>query len=98
MLVWPKKDPDDIADYQLDWYTGKNDKPGQLQLDGDTIFSSTWIVPTDLTLEDESNDSTSATIWLSGGLNGKTYIITNRIVTAAGRQWDQSVKLPVKTK
>lgn len=76
------KDPDATLDYQQDW---------SAWLGTDTIVASTWIVDTGLTVEDEDNDTTTATVWLSGGTVGKKYTAVNRITTAAGRTDDRSI-------
>jgi len=80
------KDPDAILDYTIDW------GPNWLS-DGETISTSTWIVPANITEDSDSNDDTTATIWLSGGVEGESYDITNRITTSAGRQDDRSFQL-----
>lgn len=89
MLTWPNKDPDEVLDYELDW---------SVRLGTDTISTSTWIVPTGITKNSDTSDSTSATIWLSGGTAGESYTFTNRITTTGGRTMDESVKLKVKDK
>ena len=63
-----------VLDYTIDWDTWLN---------GDIIASSTWDVPSDLTVDSEGIDSpaTSTTIWLSGGTNGAFHKVTNRITT-----------------
>jgi hypothetical protein len=78
----PLKDPNDILDYTINWATW---------LGSDTIASSIWSVPTGLTQVTASNSTTAATIWLSGGAAGSTYIVTNQIVTAAGRTKEDSI-------
>lgn len=88
-LTWPFKDPDEVLDYQLDW---------SARLAGDTIATSTWIVPANITKDSDSNTTTTTTIWLSGGTLGDLVEITNRITTAAGRTMDQSVRLKIKAK
>ena len=52
------KDPDEVLDYSIDWSTW---------LDSDTISSSSWTVESGITKDSDSNDTTSTTIWLSGG-------------------------------
>lgn len=88
-MVWPDKDPDEILDYQVDW-TGR--------LDGDTIATSTWILPTGITQNSVDQSTTHTTIWLSGGVDGKTYEVTNRITTAGGRTYDQSIDIRIISK
>ena len=89
MLVWPFKDPNEVLDYVIDWSE---------RLGDDTITGSTWTVPTGITKDSDSSTDTATTIWLSGGTAGAQYVFTNRIVTAAGRTMDQSVKLKMKEK
>jgi hypothetical protein len=63
-LVWPTKDPDEILDCKLDW---------SARLDGDTINTSTWIVPTGITKTSDTKTTSTTTIWLQGGTLGQTY-------------------------
>ncbi len=83
------KDPNALLDYTVDWATW---------LDTDTISASSWTVPSGLTQASPapSNDSTTATIWLSGGAAGSWYAVTNRITTAAGRINDASIFIHVQ--
>ena len=53
---------------------------------GDTISVSAWSVETGLTVDSESNTSTSATVIISGGTAGKVYKVENDITTANGLQ------------
>ncbi len=97
-ICWDAKDPDERLDYQVDWL-GSRFKPGELYGLSDTISNSLWIVPAGITSEAETLDPAGvSTIWLSGGTDGDTYEIVNRITTAAGRVFDRTVELPVKTK
>ncbi len=83
---WSKKDPDEVLDYSLDWTTW---------LDGDTIATSTWTVPSGITKDSDSTTTTATTIWVSGGTAGESYVLLNRIVTDGGRTKDQTVLLDV---
>ena len=56
------------------------------------------LFPTGLTQSTDTQTSTQTVVWLSGGTIGEKYVVTNRIVTAAGRTFDQSVKLKVKAR
>jgi len=80
------KDDDAILDYKVNWADW---------LGVDTIVSSDWTVPTGITEEAASNTTTTATVWLSGGTIRNTYIVTNRIVTAAGRTDERSIRVYV---
>ncbi len=76
------KDPNAVLDYSLDWATW---------LGADTISTSVWTVPTGLTRDSQSNTTTVAQVWLSGGTVGQLYAVNNRIVTAAGRTADRTL-------
>ena len=78
------KDPDAILDYAFNW---------ALWLGTDVISTSTWILDTGLTKVSDTNTSTLATVWISGGTAGATYNITNRITTAGGRTEDRSFSI-----
>ena len=75
------KDPEAVLDYTIDWSSW---------LDSDTISSSDWTVSDGLTESSSTNDTTSATIWLSGGSVGRTYRVTNTIITVGGRTEERS--------
>lgn len=81
------KDPDDVLDYHIDWAAWLN---------GDTIATSSWLVPAGITKDSDSNTDETATIWLSGGTASTIYQVTNRIVTAAGRTKDQSIWIAIQ--
>lgn len=65
-------------------------------LAGDTIVTSTWTVPADLTKVSESNTTTTATVWISGGTVGQVYTLVNHITTAAARQDERSMQIVVR--
>lgn len=81
------KDPDAVLDYQVDW---------SAWLDGDTITTSEWIVPDGIVKDSDSHTDTAATIWLSGGTLNTTYLVTNRITTAAGRTDDRTIRITIR--
>lgn len=70
------KHVDAVKDYTRKW---------SKWLASDTISTSTWEAEDGLTIDSDSNDTTSATVWISGGTVGQDYCVTNTIVTAAGR-------------
>lgn len=94
-LKWSSKDPDEVLDYKVDWIGTASD-PGPLYGISDEISDSLWVIPANISKESDTFDDTSTTIWLSGGTAGETYVLLNRITTAGGRVFDQSVKLPMK--
>lgn len=81
------KDPDETIDFPFNW------KP---ELYGDTIFTSTFLLPDGLTQVSTSNTTNTATIFVSGGSTGQTYRITNRIVTIGGRTFDRTINVLVQ--
>jgi hypothetical protein len=80
------KDPNAVLDYGWDWATW---------LAGDTIVASTWIAPVGLVVESDAFTDTTTSVWLSGGTQGVTYAVSNRITTAAGRIEDRSLAIQV---
>jgi len=84
------KDPDAVLDYTFDW---SNWLTG-----GETIATSQWVVPSGITKDSEANDTTTTTIWLSSGVAGSDYEITNRITTSGGRTDDRTFKVRVRSR
>lgn len=103
-MAYPKKlkDPDAVLDFSWPW---KDE--GWLQ-DDDAIDTAVFAIYTatgeelpdsDLTplAEDSSSATTeSATIWLSGGTPGTSYLVTCHITTTAGREDDRSAIFQIK--
>ena len=94
VVTW-NKDPKGVLDYALDW--------SQYLPTGDTITTSTWTVatvipgdPTPLTVGVTSHTATTATVWLSAGTVGSSYIVENEIMTSGGRTDERSVKVSIK--
>ena len=91
MLYWEQpKDPDDIERFSLDWSDRLDD--------GETISTQEWLCDDDdITIENFSVSGNVTTVWLSGGVAGKSYLLTNRITTSESpRQLDQTVRLRVQ--
>jgi hypothetical protein len=71
-------------DYEIDWSTRG--------LGTDTIATSSWSKSSDdFTISNGSNTTTTTTIWPTGGIPGVIYYITNSIVTAAGRNMQETI-------
>jgi hypothetical protein len=81
------KDPAAVLDYAINWATW---------LDGDTIATSTWTATTGITVDSSTNTTTMATVWLSGGTVGTSYVVTNKIVTAGLRTDERSLLIKVE--
>jgi hypothetical protein len=67
------KDPNAALDYSFDW--------SDWLATGEQIATSNWINPDSLTITTSANTTTTTVVWVSGGTAGKTYRLTNRIVT-----------------
>lgn len=80
------KDPNSVEDYQFNWVG---------ELNGDTISTSSFLLPDGLTQVSASNTDSTATVFVSGGSNGQMYRITNRVVTAGGRTYDSTYRVYV---
>ena len=80
------KDSDAVLDFSVDW---------SAWLSSETISTSSFTVEAGLTKDSESNDTTSATVWLSGGVSGTSYTVTNTITTSAGRTDERSLTINV---
>ena len=108
----PSKDPDSIEPYFVVWCdkdgtnTGAAGDDGELQ--GATISTVTWTVPTGITKVSDNKDaitingvsyaaSTVCTIWLSGGTAGTDYSLGCKIVTSDSRTLDQTIVIPVRS-
>ena len=87
------KDPQSVLDYAVDW--------SSWLASGDTITSSSWSVSgpdSALVIDTDTNDDSSATVWLSGGSIALTYKVVNRVVTDQGRTDDRTIEIEIKNK
>lgn len=82
------KDPDATLDYKCDWTAWMTT--------GDTIATSEWIAQDGIDIADDSHDTTTATVWLSGGAVRGNYKVTNRITTVEGRTDDRTLTINVR--
>src|SRR5512139_1881613 len=109
----PPKDPNAIEPYFIIWCdldgtnTGAATDHGILQ--GATIDTVTWTVPTGITEVTHNQNATTihgvsygintvATIWLSGGTDGVDYELNCRITTSDNRTLDKAITIPVRAK
>jgi hypothetical protein len=87
------KTPSEHDDWEIDWSTRG--------LGSDTIVASVWSVDaasggsaSDLTTSTPSptigNPATNTTVWLSGGIAGASYIVTNSVTTSGTRVLTES--------
>lgn len=84
----PDKDPNEVVDYVVDWAT---------RLGVDTIAGSTFSgVSGTVVIDSSSNTATTATVVLSAGTLGETCELLNRITTAGGRVFDQTMTVRIR--
>lgn len=82
------KTPTEEKDYGVDW---------EDQLNGATIASSSWTVPSGISSLGDSIDGSSTVIRLSGGTAGTNYTLTNEIDTSAGEHLQSAIEVRVRT-
>lgn len=87
----PYLDPDETLDFIWDW--SKRFAPGET-ISGDV----TWIVPGGITKQDQTQTTTAATIWLTGGTIDQDYDITCRVATNQGRTMDYTKMIRCRAK
>ncbi len=88
MLTWPAKDPDEVLDYSVEW--------SERLEGGEAIVSSSFTVDSGtITKDSESFAGTRSQVWLSGGTDGTTVELRNRITTSGGRTLERSIALPI---
>lgn len=91
MLNWPAKDPQEVLDYQADWTS-------RLEADEVLVASTFSVVSGSVVINSQTFVDGVATVWLSGGTAGETCVILNRVTTSAGRVYDQSMRLRIRSR
>ena len=82
------QDPNETLDYLFDWVAW---------LASDTISTSSWSTSkNDVIVTANTKTNTTATGWVTGGVNGDKVYVTNRITTAGGRTAERSFTLRIK--
>jgi hypothetical protein len=75
------KDPDEVLDYRWEW--------AARLVTNEVIQTSEFFIDLPgLTLLSDANNDDTATVWLSGGVLGEYYRVTNRVTTNMGRTYD----------
>ena len=94
------KDPGEILDYTIDYETVMNESEPP-----DAIVSSSWALDlhtkeTSLLIDDGTQfTGIDATVWISGGLyTGLGHRLTNTVLTAAGRVYERTIEIWIKSK
>jgi len=88
--IWVK-DPNEAEKYTIDWAQW---------LKGDTISTSNWYsdegTPSGVTLSSSTNTTTTTSTTISSGYHGGKYVLSNRIVTAAGFTKEKKLIIQVR--
>lgn len=91
-----KKDPADVLDYLNDWqalplaFLGSGET---IESSGWTAYTTAWGSTDDITIDSSSFTDTTSTVWLSEGVRGVTYYLTNHIVTNQSREKDETIQI-----
>jgi hypothetical protein len=108
-LDWTKRlyNEDELAEYNaaiaLD-PSKAEDVPSTVVMPADAIVTSTFVLPSQvgsanpLVAESASNTATRCKGWWSGGVHKTDYDIVNRVVTSSGRELDETVRFPIRTR
>lgn len=86
------KDPAAVLDFTADY--------SDYLAEGETISTSTWSADPDggLTIGSATNTGGAPTVFVSGGTAGQVVVLTNRIVTSAGRTDDRSFTIRIENR
>lgn len=82
-----EKDPQAVLDWIFTWDDWLDA--------GETIVDSVMTVSAGLVLDSDTNSTTTATAWLSGGTAGTVYSVANRITTSVGRVDERTITVRV---
>lgn len=82
------KDPNSTIDFAVDWAEWLNT--------GDTVTTSSWEVPSGLTVSSSTVTNNVARAFLTGGIDGVDYLVTNRVTTQGTRIEDRSILVQVR--
>jgi hypothetical protein len=87
MTVVATKSAGEVKDFSINWTP---------DLGTDTISSSTFAISLPgPSITQSTNTTTQTTVWISGGVPGTFYQVTNTIVTAGGRTLTKTFTLEV---
>lgn len=81
-------------DYGFDWLT-----KGWLA-SGETIITSSWAIAPSISLHSAQNNGTVTSVFVSGGVSGTYYVLTNTVITSSStpRTDTRSIKLSCKAR
>jgi hypothetical protein len=74
---WVEQPAGSDLDYTLDWSDSLDA--------GDQVVASEWVADAGLVANRSSYTATTTTTWLSGGIGGRWYRVSNKVTTGSGR-------------
>ena len=110
--LMPEKDPHAVKPYHIVWCSPDGTNDGSVndigELQGETISTVTWTVPTGITKDSDNKAAitihgvsyainTVATIWLSSGTDDTNYDLACKIVTSGSRTLEKTIRIPVRS-
>ena len=99
---WPDLDPDEVADFSVDWgrFLGDLTISSVVWLANDTLLATNVAlggVSGDLILLQPTNTTKVATARFSGGINGTRYKVTCRVTTSDATTFERNIFLRVRS-
>lgn len=82
------QDPAAVLDYQFDWSAWLPE--------GDTISEANVTADEGLEVSQLSHAGGKVTAWVSGGVVGRTYLLTCSITTAGGRKDERTIRITIQ--
>jgi hypothetical protein len=87
------KDPDSVEDFTINWAATLSESSP-----GDVISTSSWTANSDVTIDSDTNTTTTARVWVSGGTLHKYADLVNAIETSGGRTYNRTITLKIQEK
>ncbi|MEV6258093.1 hypothetical protein AB0L97_33045 [Nocardia sp. NPDC051911] len=82
-----EKDPDATQDWLFDW--------SAFLTVGETLTTSVYLARAGVTITPAATVGAVTRVWVTGGVLGEVYVITNRITTSDGRTEDRSFTVTI---
>lgn len=92
MIATLVHDPNETAPFVIDWSYAIDSEGGEV------ISSSSWSLDSGITQSSASFSDETATVVVTGGTVGTHYKATNTISTSAGRTYQRTLDIEVRSK
>lgn len=101
VIILPPKHPDTTRTYTVNLASADGTNDGSSSdtgfLQGDTISSVVWTVPSGITQDSESATTKALTFTMSGGTDEETYDLEADVTLAGGDVEVLIIRIPVRT-